>query len=285
MRIVFTLAALAGAGVLPVFAQEGTKPAPVLEIIREATKEGRTAAHEKVEADYAAAFRKASFPAYYIGLQAMSGPGEMWFIQPMPSFAAAEEYDKAMDKEPLKSTLALMDARDGELRAASQSTWAVYHPELSYRPEKFNRATQRFVLVTTAHVKPGEGEDYTNGLKTLHDGYDKANVDRCILAYQVVAGAPAGTYLLFTVMESIKTMDGQAAFIQSVQDAMGRENYSRLMKSAGDVFASSENTLLEVRPGMSYVGKETIDAAPAFWKPKPAAAAKPASAEKKTAAP
>jgi len=285
MRIVFTLIAISGISGLPVLAQEGTKPAPVLEIIREATKEGRTAAHEKVEADYAAAFRKANFPAHYVGLEAMSGPGEMWFIQPMPSFAAAEEYDKATDKEPLKSTLAAMDARDGELRASSRTMWAVYRPDLSYRPEKFNRAKERFVMVNIDRVKLGREQDFAEGAKAYFGAHEKADVDLCILGYQVVAGAPGGTYLFFTVMDSMKVMDGMPAHAQAVRQAMGQESYTQLMKGAGDVFASVEETMLEVRPGMSYVGQETIDADPAFWKPKPVAKpASPAAAPEKKAA-
>lgn len=285
MRIVCTLIALSGAAVFPALAQEGTKPAAVLEVMRETIKEGRGAVHEKVEAEYAAAFRKANFPAHYLAAAALSGRNEVWFIQPMPSFAADEEYDKASDKEPLKSTLATIDSRDGELRSGTTTVWAVYQPELSYRPEKFNRAKERFVMVGTARVKPGQTEDYMAGLKTLHAGFEKANVDRCILVYQVIAGAPSGTFLSFRVMESIKELDGGAAVTQAVRETMGREDYSRLMKSAGDVFLSSEQTLLQIKPGMSYVPQETVDADPAFWKPKPVA--KPASAaaapEKKSA--
>src|ERR1700752_818185 len=129
MRLAGTLLVVTGLSILPTFAQEGQKPAPVLNIFREAIKEGRSAAHEKVEADYAATFRKANHPAHYIGLAAMSGPSEVWFIEPMPSFAANEDYEKASEKEPLKSAIAMLDARDGELRASSRQIWAVYRPD------------------------------------------------------------------------------------------------------------------------------------------------------------
>ena len=284
MRFALTLVVLSGAAALPVMAQDGAKPAPVVEIYRESIKEGRGSAHEKVEADYAAAFRKANFPAHYVALGSMSGPGEVWFIQPMPSFAVNEEYDKTSEKEPLKSALALMDSRDGELRASSRASWAVYRPDMSYRPEKFNPGKARYVMAGTFRVRLGHDEDFMAGAKMYFGGFAKANIDACILAYQVVAGAPAGTYLFFTMMESMKELDEQPARMQAMQQAMGQENFARLMKSSGDAIVSIEDTLFQVKPGMSYPPQSIVDADPAFWKPK--AAAKPATpapaAEKKS---
>ena len=58
-------------------------------------------------------------------------------------------------------------------------------------------------------------------------------------------------------------------------DAMGVENFGRLMKGSGDVFASLETNLFAVSPQMSYVSKEVGDTDANFWKPK--APAKPAA--------
>jgi len=261
-----------------------TKPAPVLEITREAIKEGRGPAHEKVEADWAAAMHKVNHPAHYIALGALSGSSEVWFINPMPSFAANEDYDKISEKEPVKSTMAMLESRDGELRASSRTMWAVYRPDLSYHPEKFNPGKTRYVVAGSMRVRLGHDDDFMAGAKQWFGGHDKANIDMCMLGYQVVAGAPAGSYLFFTMMDSMKMLDGEAERMQAVQQAMGAENLARLMKASGDVFVSIEDTLLQVKPGMSYPPQEMVDADPAFWKPKPVA--KPASAaaatEKKT---
>lgn len=273
---------MTGIGVVPIFAQEGVKPAPVLNILREAIKEGKGAAHERVEAEYVAAFRKASFPERYYALATLSGPSEVWFVQPMPSFAANEDYEKAGDKEPLKSTLAMLDARDGELRTSSRGIWAVYRPELSYRPEALNPAMIRYVIAGMFRVRLGREEDFINGAKAYFGGYGKGNVDLCILGYQVTAGAPSGTYLFLTMMDSMKVMDGEPERMKAVKEGMGQENFAQLMKGAGDLFLSIEDTLLEVKPGMSYPPQHVVDAAPAFWRPKPAAKpAAPAPAEKK----
>ena len=207
----------------------------------------------------------------------MSGPGEVWFIQPLASFAQNEEFEKLEDKEPLKSAVGMLDARDGELRSISRTMWAVYRPDLSYKPEKFNPGKTRFVDVGTMRVRLGRDDDFANGAKRYFGAFEKGNVDLCVLGYQVVAGAPAGTYLYFTLMDSMKVLDGDADRMKAMMEAMGPENFAQFMKAAGDVFTSIEDTLFEVKPGMSYPTKDMVDADPGFWKPKPAMM-KPAAA-------
>jgi hypothetical protein len=275
MRIGITTVALA-IGALPAIAQEPPKPAPVLQIFRESIKEGRGAAHEKVEGEYAAAFRKANFPGHYVALSAMSGTGEVWFVQPAPSFGATEDWMKAEEKEPLKSAVAMLDARDGELRSGSRSMYAVFHSELSYNLAKFNPYKARFFSVGTYRLKLGQEQAFTKAAQTLFAAYEKANIDECIVGYQVVAGAPSGTYLFIVGMDSLKFMDDAPARSKSLMEAMGEDQFSQFMKGTGDLIASIESTLFQVKPGMSYVGQAAIDADPAFWKPKPAP--KPAAA-------
>jgi hypothetical protein len=272
---------------VPLMAQTPFKPAPVVEIFRESIKEGRGAAHEKVETEFAAAFRKANFPAHYVALASISGPGEVWFIQPMASFAISEEYDKAEEKEPLKSAIAMMDSRDGELRSSSRTLWAVHRPDLSYGIDHCNVAKARVVTVGTYRVRLGRDDDFAAGGKQLLDTYAKANIQACLLGYQVVAGAPSGTYLFFGLMESMKDLDGEPERMQKLQNAMGKENFAKFMRGTGDIFISMDEAMFQVKPGMSYPPQSYVDADPAFWKPKaapkPAATAAAPAAEKKAA--
>lgn len=274
--------ALLSAGVVATFAQTTTPtPAPVLQIIRETNKEGRAAAHERVETEWAAAARRANHPARYVGLATISGPSEFWFIEPMASFSMFEDWDKASSKEPVKTTFANLDSRDGELRAASRTYWAIYRPDLSYQPEKFNPGKTRFVTIETMRVRPGRDEDFAAGGKQYLDAMHKANIDECMLAYQVVAGAPEGTYLFFEPMQGMKELDAEGARMQAVAEAMGPENASRFRKAAGEIFTSIDSAILQVKPGMSYPPESTTEADSAFWKPKASAPAAPAA--KKTA--
>lgn len=276
MRKLWGLVALSVAGMVPVFAQEAAAgPPPVLNIVREVIKEGKSAAHEKTEAEFARAYRKAKFPGHYLALTAMSGGGEVWFLDPYPSFATWEQYQNEQDKEPLKSELEMAESHDGPLRDPGRSTWAVYRQDMSYRPETLNVGKTRFVTIGTYRVRLGHDEDMRAGAKAILEGYAKGNIEATLLCYQVVEGTPSGTYLFFSTMDSLKTLDDMPARQRALAEAMGADNYRQLMKGSGDTFVSIDSNLFSVSPAMSYVAKATADQDPEFWNPKPAAAAKP----------
>jgi hypothetical protein len=254
------------------FAQETPKPAPVISIGIESIKEGRSAAHEKVETEWTATLRKANFPGTYYALASMSGTSEVIFVAPMESFGAREELDKFADKEPLKTSLDNLDSRDGELRASSRQMWAVYRPDLSYKPENLKLAKTRYVDVAAFHLKLGKDDDFAGGAKAIFGAYEKSNVDMCILGYQVVAGAPSGTFLLFTMMDSMKFLDAEPERQKALKAGMPEATYQGLMRGMGDVFVSMEDNLYEVKPGMSLPSKAVAEGDPAFWKLKVATA-------------
>lgn len=253
--------------VICAFAQESGPP-PVIQILRESIKEGRSAAHEKVETDYARLFRKNKFPFHYIALTSMTGPGEVWFVGAYPSFAAVEQADKEVQKPGFKAENDLLDSRDGEVRSISRTVYAVYRKDMSFHPELANIGKTRYVDIESFRVKLGHTADFMAGSKMFVSAFEKANIKDPMLAYEVVAGAPAGLFLFIQPMESLKTLDEMPAREKALADAMGAENFQRLMKSAGDVFTSVENSLFAVNPKMSYVSKETEDADPAYWRPK-----------------
>lgn len=279
MRKLWGLAVLSAVGMVPAFSQEAAAgPPPVLQILREVIKEGKVAAHEKTEAEFARAFRKAKSSLHYLALTAMSGASEVWFLDAYPSFAAWEQYQNEQDKEPLKSELEMAESRDAALREPGRNLWAVYRKDMSYRPETLNVGKTRFMTIGTYRVRLGHDEDMRAGAKAILEAYTKGNIDATLLCYQVIEGAPSGTYLFFSTMESMKTLDDMPARQRALAEAMGADNYRQLMKGSGDTFVSIESNLFSVNPAMSYVSKTTADQDPEFWNPKPAG--KPAAAAK-----
>ncbi|HUP03860.1 MAG TPA: hypothetical protein VMU19_07725 [Bryobacteraceae bacterium] len=275
MRTALRVLTVAGACIIPMLAQEGSKPAPVLSIGREFIKEGKGAAHEKTETEFVTAFRKAQYPGYYVAAASLSGPSEVWFIEPLASFAAYEKLEEFADKDPLKSTLGMVDERDGELRETTRYVWAMLRPDLSYGVERFNPAKTRFLAAEIIRAKLGKEDSFEEGVKAYFAGHAKAKVDRCVLGYQVTAGLPAGTYLFFSMMDSMKVLDGSAERMKAITEAMGPEAFGKLMHGTGDVITSIDNILLEVKPGMSYPPPKLVEADPEFWGPKPAGDKKP----------
>src|SRR5579862_6864060 len=271
MRISF-LAAVFAACAPFAFAQSTPENGPpaVIQIGRETIKEGREAAHRKVEADFANAVRKAKSPYHYLALSAESGPNDVLFLEGFPSFAAIEENEKLGQKPPLKSELELINARDGELRTESRSMTAVFRPDMSYlsssNPIQIGKI--RYMMIDNYRVRLGKNEGFTEGGKMLLDGYKKANVPLSVICYQVIAGAPNGVYLFITPLESLKQLDGMQAMDKALADAVGADAIKRLEAGEGDVFQNMETSLYAVSPEMSYMSKEEEDVDPSFWRPK-----------------
>jgi hypothetical protein len=247
---------------------QNSEPPAVMGIIRESIKEGHSAAHEKVEADWAGAIRKRNLPFHSLALTAMTGPSEVWFLLPSKSFAEIEQAGQEMQKAGLRAEIDMLEARDGELRSNSRTMYAIYRKDMSYHPELVNVGKTRYVGVTTFRLKLGHEGDLMEGSKKFIDANDKAGVKSPTVAYQVIAGAPDGMFLFMEPMESLKTMDEMPARDKAVREAMGNEEFQQLMKGAGDVFTSIEYSMFAVNPKMSYVSKETEDVDPAFWRPK-----------------
>ena len=271
MRGAVPLILAAGLALMPVCAQEKMKPAPVIRIDIESVKEGKAAAHEKLETEWMATLRKSNFPGNYYAMSSLSGTDQVWWVEPLASFAAQEENDRYTGKEPLRAAMETLDTRDGEMRTSSRRMWAVYRPDLSYKPENLNLAKTRFVDLGTYRIRLGKDEEFAAGGKALFNAYAKGDVDMCILGYQVTAGAPSGTFLFFTMMDSLKFLDGEPEREKALQAGMAESAYQQLMKGAGDVFVSMEDNLFAVKPGMSLPAQSVVDADSGFWKPKAAA--------------
>jgi hypothetical protein len=270
MKTTLIAAALAACAPLA-FAQSTPENGPpaVLQITREMIKEGKGAAHRRVEQDYANAFRKNKYPFHYLGLTVESGPNEAIFLSAFPSFAAIEEGEKFSQKAPLKNDLELAEARDGELRSESRTMTAVFRRDLSYMPANALPLSKfRYMEIANYRVRLGQNEAFMAGAKTLLDGYRKANIDETIVCYQVIAGAPNGVYLFLVPMNSLKQMDSGQANSKALANALGAETLARFTKGEGEIFQNMESTLYAVSPEMSYMSKEDEDADASFWRPK-----------------
>lgn len=275
MKKLIALTALCAGGAIAVLAQAPGAP-PVIQVGRELIKEGKSAAHEKTEAAYVRAFRKADYPGHYLALSSMSGPNEVWFVEAFPSFEMSEKWQAESEKEPLKSAVEEADAQDGALRERSNSMWAVYRPQLSYRADKLDVGKMRFVRVFTYHVRPGHTAEFLAEAPVVIRAYERANADRCFLGYEVKAGAPAGTFLFLEGLTSLKPLDSMDEQAQAFASALGADGLKKVNEFDAAAVSLEEVNLFQVSPKMSYVSKTTEDEDPAFWRPKPPAA-KPAA--------
>jgi hypothetical protein len=234
------------------------------------------ASHAKVEAGWPRVFAKAKFPVYYMGMTSMSGPNEAWFIEPNESFDAIEKGQQEVDKNPvLKSELDQLAAQDGPMLSGLRNLIATYNEELS-RPRPDPIGQMRYFSVTTYRVRPGHNPDFTEFRKIIKTAHEAAKTGTYFAVYQVVSGAPAGTYLIFRPLKALKELDANPTLGRAYQDALGADNQKKLNDLAKAMLLGSESILYAFSPGMSYVSKEFAGAEGAFWHAKPKVAAKSA---------
>jgi hypothetical protein len=252
-------------------------PPPVIRVYVEQVKPGKNAAHGKAESNIARDFAKANYPAHYIALNAMSGANEAWFVEAHASFADVEKSEKASDAPALKATMDQAMATDGEYLSGMRSLIAVYRKDLSHEPANSPRMPKtRYMNVITFRFKMGSEQQLAANLKEMVKIYSSAQLQQPALLYQVISGAPGGTYLLFEPIVSLAEWDNYPAMMLALRTAGGRK-FDALQKELTDITVFHEGRLMSIDPKMSYVSKEFAAVDPDFWTPKPKPAAKPAS--------
>lgn len=271
-------------------------PPPVIQMFREEVKPGKGPVHEKSEASWAAAYKKANLKYYYVGTTTMTGPTEAWFFSAYSSMEDAEKATAALAaNKAAQAEVDRINGSDGDLLTSARSTYLFYNKELSYRPD-FNLGEYKYFMVDTYRIKLGHGEKFAEMRKAVNAAHEKANIDEHMLVYNVGLGAPAGTVMVFQPVKSLKEFDEGAkthgkdsAYYEAVGDA-GRKMFTEFAREDEQFFVRD---FLAISPVMSVVSEKVMAANPSFWQPKTtmvkasakaattAAKKEPAKAEKK----
>ncbi|MBC8030357.1 MAG: hypothetical protein H7Z16_09615 [Pyrinomonadaceae bacterium] len=266
---------------LSAFSQVSAQPAPamgppnVLLIIREEIKPGMMGVHNRHSAEFTSIFSELQTPNHRIAMVPVAGnENEVIYITPLDSFAELEVMNRATDSklESAKGmTRARLDRLDKEapvLHAAMRDMLAIYRPELSFNPG-VNIAQMRYFSITTTRVKPGYDAQYVDYIqKILNIARRDAKVNNLHLAvFQVISGAQAGMYITFRPMKSLAEMDDPIA--RRVRAGMSDDQRKDADKAVRETVMSSDASLYQFAPRMSYVEKDMAAADPTFWNPKP----------------
>jgi hypothetical protein len=274
---------------------ERSGPPPVLAMLREEIKPGRMAAHEKLNVAFVSALSKTSSQSHWLGLVPVSGDeNTTLFLQGFGNFAEAENLRKA-DEELLstasvKADMEALDKQGADLHAAQRTTFARYRPELSFHPGTTEEVAQsRYFAITTVRVKYNRIPDYIEHMKTVNAAREKAKFPVRLVAYQVTSGAPAGTFVYFRALKSLKEWDDDAAQMADVNKAMteaygGAEAAKKMRLEGADLVTVADSAVYAMNPKISRPGPEFVKYDVAFWTPKPAETQTAAAAPKPGAA-
>jgi hypothetical protein len=249
-------------GLLPacVFAQAPTDPPPIIELIRKpgfATGSARP-------------YGAARAAVNVIGMTAVTGLPETWMLESHYNFASVEETDRALDAAgAFRSGPRQSDTAQDDVLAPAHTLLLRYRPDLSYRADQAIRMfpRSRYFHVTIYRVRQATDAEFHNLVDLRRASLDSMNLDRPDIAYDVISGAPSGTYMFLAPILTLRTMDegvpSTPVYAQGVAEARAK---ARATTPPGDI--GRENLLLRVEPGLSYVSDEFAETDRSFWRGK-----------------
>lgn len=239
-------------------------------VIRERVKLGRAADHAKHEAGWPAAYEKAKSTQAYVALASMTGAPEVLYITPFESHAALDETTKREDADPvLSAELERLGRADAEFLSDWNLMQAVARPDLSYGAFP-DISKVRFYEITEFHVKPGHESDFAAVAKIYAAAAAKSAPKASWRIYQVMAGAPNGTFLVLSSLESYGEFDQAIADGMSMMKGFSAEDAITMQKFDTEGLVSpAESNRYRLDPQQSYVSRAVREKDQAFWMPKP----------------
>src|SRR5438045_1072607 len=232
-------------------AQIPSEPPKVLRLVRETIKPGRAAAQERLGTVLAHAMARNKYPVNCLALSSITGDEETWTLESHDSFASVENADTFVEKTPvLKWSLGQYEAQDGEFISERRRILAAYRKDLSYHGAQLaqNLPKMRYMSVVMVRLHPSRDAEFSEAVRTVSAAYEKSNSDQPLLIYQVISGAQSPTFLFFTSMASLNTMDDAARRGKALRDALGEESAATVLKTSAAATASSESFLFALNP-------------------------------------
>lgn len=262
------LALVAGSTATAVAQGVPTTQPKFMHIFREQVKPGRAAEHAKWEAGWPAAYEKAKLPYNYIALQSITGPAEVWYVTPLANQAAYAEMLAAEESAGLGPELERLQKGDGEFLADFSALQAVAMPDLSHGSFP-DIGKMRYYEITTFRIRPGHQEAWMAATKAYKAATARSAPSASWRTYGVLAGAPDGTYLVFSSVAAFAEFDKMMAEGEATMKGMTAEEMGVLGKFMKESVISSTTNRYRLDPGQSYVNAETKAKDPAFWAKKP----------------
>jgi hypothetical protein len=256
-------------------------PPPVLNIIREVVKPGKSGlTHERSESAFVKAMVNAKYPTRYLAMDSLSGKSRSLFMIGYESFAALEK--DVMDTQKNATLAAALDraaVADGELLDSyDQSSW-IYLPDQSLN-QNGGLVGIRYFEIEVFQIRPGHEADWNDAVKLVKEAYAKVP-DAHWAMYQNVFGRENPSYLVIVPRKSLSEVDTGFQQAPKFMAAIGADGMKKLNELSAAAIASSETNIFAINPRESYMDEDLIKADPDFWQAKAA----PAAEKKEKAAP
>jgi hypothetical protein len=240
-----------------------TSQPDVLGIQIEEIKVGHSGEHTDTESLWPAAMERAKSAFPYLALASLSGKAEVWFVAPYESHAKVAE---AMQEggEALAAELSRLSRVDAEHVESFRSLHLAARKDLSHGAFP-DTAKQRFFEITTFRVRPGGEGAFEAAAKAYGAAAGRAAPGVSFRVYQVMAGMPSPTFLVFSSTVSFAEFDKMMADGTATMKAMTAQEQEAIQKFDAQTIYSETNRY-RVDPRMSFVPQSVRDQDPAFWK-------------------
>src|SRR5439155_1739407 len=134
-------------------------------------------------------------------------PTEAWFVIPFDSHSAIADSLKRQSDDPvLAAELARLQRADAEHITSVRSIQAVARKDLS-RGAFPDPGKQRFYEITVFRVRPGHEGEFAAAGKAYGSAAGRTAPSTSYRVYEVTAGMPKPTYLIFSSMVAFGELD------------------------------------------------------------------------------
>lgn len=274
MKKLIAVVVLAGFVLGSVAVAQQMGPPKILQIGREMVKPGKGVTHAKYEASWTQAMLKAKYSRPFLAMTSMNG-NEAWWLTGFDSWA---DFEKETKNAQLNAVTDQFAPGDAEYISDNRGIILRYREDLSFGIEPLGGA--HGFAVRTIRVRPGHNSEYEEIRKIVKQAVESGNIKGVhSAAFQVIAGAPNGTFLLFTPFTSLAERDTPN---EAMSVAM-RDSISKINDLQSKSILSSEDQIFMFSPKMSNPSTDMVAAAPDFWHPKAATAKAAPAGEKKPA--
>ncbi len=243
------------------------QPPEILNIVHQELVLGKDASYQELLTAIARNYERARTPVYWFGGQSLSGPSGVIYLNFFDTFADMEATSDALAKSnAAHPEWVPMQERLLTFVSSETNEIAVRRDGIGYRAASIDFSKAHILRVATIHVRQGHEEEFAEAMRDLSAAYARLNADAPWVTYQVNAGAPSTTFVIFMPMRSLKEMDDYIARTKALRDAEGTTVDSRLQEIARNAYISWDSELYMVNPAASHISDDFAAGDPGFWK-------------------
>lgn len=243
------------------------EPPKILNIVHEQLIPGKTGAYADLLRRIGAEYAQRKIPAYWYGAQSFTGSLQALYLNFFDSFADARAMNDALNSAMAANpALPQMQEQGLSYTSSVSNAFAVRRDDLGYRWDAIDFSKARVLRVATIVVRQGHEAEFAEAIRGLRAAYARLNANAYWATYQVTAGAPSSTFVIFLPMASLNEMDDYINRLEALPQAEGPAIAGKLQQIARDAYRSWDSELFIVNPSISHMPDDFAAGDPAFWR-------------------